>query len=61
MRRRDKRNQKKERVMNDETLGLVRRHREAAREEGIVAGIVYTGATVFIIALLFKIFGVTCG
>jgi hypothetical protein len=47
--------------MNDETLGLVRRHREAAREEGIVAGIVYTGAAVFITALIFKILGVSCG
>jgi hypothetical protein len=47
--------------MNDETLGLVKRHREAAREEGIVVGIVYTGAAVLIIALLFKILGVSCG
>jgi hypothetical protein len=47
--------------MNDETWELVKRHREAAREEGIVAGIVYTGATVLIIALLFKILGVSCG
>jgi hypothetical protein len=47
--------------MDDETLGLVRRHREAASEEGIVAGIVYTGATVLIIALIFKILGVSCG
>ena len=47
--------------MNDDTMELIKRHREAAREEGIVAGIVYTGATVFIIALFFKIMGVTCG
>ena len=47
--------------MNDETMELVQRHREAAHQQGVIVGVVCTGFGVLIIALLFKILGVTCG
>ena len=42
--------------MNDETMGLVQRHREAAHQQGVIVGTVYACAV-----LIAKLFGVTCG
>jgi hypothetical protein len=47
--------------MNDETMELVKRHREAAHQQGVIVGIVCTAAVVLIVAVLAKLFGVTCG
>lgn len=47
--------------MNDETIELVKRHREAAHQQGVIVGIFCTGAVFFIACLIFKIVGVSCG
>ena len=47
--------------MNDETMELVRRHREAAHQQGIIVGTVYACAVLIVITLIAKLFGVTCG
>jgi hypothetical protein len=47
--------------MNDETIELVKRHREAAYQQGVIVGVVCTGAVFFIACLIFRIVGVTCG
>ena len=47
--------------MNDETIELVKRHREAALEQGVIVGVVCTGAVFFIACLIFRIVGVACG
>ena len=47
--------------MNDETMELVQRHREAAHQQGVIVGVVCTAALVLFSALVIKIMGVTCG
>jgi len=47
--------------MNDETIELVKRHREAAHQQGIIVGVVCTAGVVLIASLICKIVGVTCG
>jgi len=47
--------------MNDETMELVQRHREAAHQQGVIVGIVCTAGAFLIVAVLVKLFGVTCG
>ena len=47
--------------MNDETIELVKRHREAAHQQGIIVGVVCTAAVVLVAAVVVKIVGVTCG
>ena len=47
--------------MNDETIELVKRHREAAHEQGVIVGVVCTAGVFLIVAVLIKLFGVTCG
>ena len=47
--------------MTDETIELVRRHREAAHEQGLIVGVVCTAGGFLIVAVLVKLFGVTCG
>jgi len=47
--------------MNDETIELVKRHREAAHQQGVIVGVVCTAAVVLVASLIFKIVGVTCG
>jgi hypothetical protein len=47
--------------MNDETWELVQRHKEAAHQQGVIVGVVCTGAVFFIACLIFRIVGVTCG
>ena len=47
--------------MEDETWELVQRHREAAHQQGVIAGTVYAGAVLIVITLIAKLFGVTCG
>ena len=47
--------------MNDETIELITRHREAAHQQGVIVGIVCTAAVVLVASLIFKIVGVTCG
>ena len=47
--------------MNDETMELVQRHREAAHQQGVIVGVVCTAAVVLIACLILKIMGVTCG
>ena len=47
--------------MNDETIELIKRHREAAHEQGVIVGVVCTAAVFFIACLIFRIVGVTCG
>jgi hypothetical protein len=47
--------------MNDETIELVKRHREAAHEQGVIVGTVYACAVLIVITLIAKLFGVTCG
>ena len=47
--------------MDDETMELVKRHREAAHQQGVIVGVVCTAAGVLFAALVIKILGVTCG
>ena len=47
--------------MNDETMELVKRHREAAHQQGVTVGIVSTAAVIVIAALILKLMMVTCG
>ena len=47
--------------MNDETIELVKRHREAAHQQGVIVGIVCTAGVFLIACLILKLFGVTCG
>ena len=47
--------------MNDETMELVKRHREAAHQQGVIVGIVCTAGAFLIACLILKIVGVTCG
>jgi len=47
--------------MNDETIELVKRHREAAHQQGVIVGVVCTAGAFLIVAVLVKIMGVTCG
>ena len=47
--------------MNDETIELVNRHREAEHQHGVIVGVVCTAGVVLIVAVLIKLFGVTCG
>jgi len=47
--------------MNDETIELVKRHREAAHEQGIIVGVVCTAGVFLIVAVVIKLMGVTCG
>ena len=47
--------------MNDDTWELVKRHREAAHQQGIIVGTVYACAVLIVITLIVKLFGVTCG
>ena len=47
--------------MTDETIELVKRHREAAHQQGVIVGVVCTAAVFLIASLIFKIVGVTCG
>jgi hypothetical protein len=47
--------------MNDETMELVKRHREAAHQQGVIVGVVCTGSLFVFVAVLTKLFGVTCG
>ena len=47
--------------MNDETIELVKRHREAAHQQGVIVGVVCTAAVVLVACLIFRIVGVTCG
>jgi hypothetical protein len=46
--------------MNDETIELVKRHREAAHEQGLIVGVVCTAGVFLFVAVVFKIVGVTC-
>ena len=45
--------------MTDETMELVKRHREAAHEQGVIVGIVCTAAVFLFSALVIKLMGVT--
>jgi hypothetical protein len=47
--------------MNDETISLITRHREAAHQQGVIVGIVCTAGVFLIACLVLKIVGVTCG
>jgi hypothetical protein len=47
--------------MNDETIELVKRHREAAHQQGVIVGVVCTAAVFLSAVLILKLFGVTCG
>ena len=47
--------------MTDETMELVKRHREAAHQQGVIVGIVCTAGVFLIACLILKIVGVTCG
>jgi len=47
--------------MNDETIELVKRHREAAYQQGVIVGIGCTAGAFLIVAVLVKLMGVTCG
>lgn len=47
--------------MNDETIELITRHREASHQQGVIVGVVCTAAVVLFSALVIKILGVTCG
>jgi hypothetical protein len=47
--------------MTDETISLITRHREAAHQQGVIVGIVCTGAVMIVITLIVKLMGVTCG
>ena len=47
--------------MNDETMELIKRHREAAHQQGVIVGIVCTAAVFLFSALVIKLMGVTCG
>jgi len=47
--------------MNDETIELVKRHREAAHQQGVIVGIGCTAGAFLIVAVLVKLMGVTCG
>jgi hypothetical protein len=47
--------------MNDETIELVKRHREAAHQQGVIVGIGCTAGVLLIVAVVLKIVGVTCG
>jgi hypothetical protein len=47
--------------MTDETIELVRRHREAAHQQGVIVGTVWACAVMLVITMIVKLFGVTCG
>ena len=47
--------------MNNEILEIVKRHREAAHQQGIIVGVVCTAGVFLIAAVLVKLMGVTCG
>ena len=47
--------------MNDDTMELIKRHREAAHQQGVIVGVVCASAVVLFAALVIKIMGVTCG
>jgi len=47
--------------MNDETIELIKRHREAAHQQGVIVGIGCTAGAFLIVAVLVKLMGVTCG
>jgi hypothetical protein len=47
--------------MNDETIELVKRHREAAHQQGVIVGGVCVSGAFLIVAVLVKLMGVTCG
>ena len=47
--------------MNDDTMELIKRHREAAHQQGVIVGVVCTAAGVLFAALVIKLMGVTCG
>jgi hypothetical protein len=47
--------------MTDETMELIKRHREAAHEQGVIVGVVCTAGVFLIVAVLVKLMGVTCG
>ena len=46
--------------MNNEILEIVKRHREAAHQQGIIVGVVCTAGLFLVVAVLIKLFGVTC-
>ena len=43
--------------MNDETMELIKRHREAAHQQGVIVGIVCTAAVFLFSALVIKLMG----
>ena len=47
--------------MNDETIELVKRHREAAHQQGVIVGVVCTAGLFLVVAVLVKLMGVTRG
>jgi hypothetical protein len=47
--------------MTDETIELVKRHREAAHQQGVIVGIVCTAGVFWVVVVVLKIVGVICG
>jgi len=47
--------------MTDEIIELVKRHREAAHQQGVIVGIGCIAGAFLIVAVLVKLMGVTCG
>lgn len=42
--------------MDDETLGMIQRHKEAAMQEGYITGIIHTAIAAVVALFLYKVF-----
>lgn len=46
--------------MNDDTMELIKRHREAAHHQGVIVGSICASGMFLLVCVFVKLFGVTC-